>query len=121
MCCQRDSKNQSTLFNKHENGTNTNQFRLLFHRDLEITSNITGSAPEPSLDIAVRQGNVRVSGDLNVSPGTNLQMEIFLDDKSAPIYGLGVNYMQVTDTLSQEETIIYNGYVDIFSNLFDDI
>lgn len=77
--------------------------------DLEITSNITESAPEPSLDIAVRQGNVRVSGDLNVSPGTNLQMEIFLDDKSAPIYGLGVNYMQVTDTLTQEETIIYNG------------
>ncbi|XP_062543919.1 uncharacterized protein LOC134211240 [Armigeres subalbatus] len=77
--------------------------------DLEITSNITGSAPEPSLDIAVRQGDVRVSGDLNVSPGTNLQMEIFLDDQSAPIYGLGVNYMQVTDTNTQEETIIYNG------------
>ncbi|XP_058838321.1 uncharacterized protein LOC131694005 [Topomyia yanbarensis] len=77
--------------------------------DLEITSNITGSAPEPSLSIAVRQGDQLVSGDLNVSPGTNLQMEIFLDKNSAPIYGLGVNYMQVTDTLSQEETIIFNG------------
>lgn len=77
--------------------------------DLEITSNITGSAPEPSLTIAVRQGENLVSGDLNVSPGTNLQMEIFLDKNSAPIYGLGVNYMQVTDTLTQEETIIFNG------------
>ncbi|XP_055606657.1 uncharacterized protein LOC129754543 [Uranotaenia lowii] len=77
--------------------------------DLEITSNITGSAPEPSLSIAVRQGDKLVSGDLNVSPGTNLQMEIFLDRNSAPIYGLGVNYMQVTDTLAQEETIIFNG------------
>lgn len=77
--------------------------------DLEITSSITESAPEPSLEIAVRQGNKLVSGDLNVSPGTNLQMEIYLDNKSAPIYGLGVNYMQVTDTFSQEETIIYNG------------
>lgn len=77
--------------------------------DLEITSNITGSAPEPSLTIAVRQGENLVSGDLNVSPGTNLQMEIFLDKNSAPIYGLGVNYMQVTDTQTQEETIIFNG------------
>lgn len=77
--------------------------------DLEITSSITESAPEPSLEIAVRQGDKLVSGDLNVSPGTNLQMEIYLDNKSAPIYGLGVNYMQVTDTFSQEETIIYNG------------
>ncbi|XP_055534573.1 uncharacterized protein LOC129724019 [Wyeomyia smithii] len=77
--------------------------------ELEITSNITKTAPEPLLSIGVRQGDQLVSGDLNVSPGTNLQMEIFLDEKSAPIYGLGVNYMQVTDTLSQEETIIFNG------------
>ncbi|XP_053685396.1 uncharacterized protein LOC128734986 [Sabethes cyaneus] len=77
--------------------------------ELEITSNITKTAPEPLLSIAVRQGEQLVSGDLNVSPGTNLQMEIFLDKNSAPIYGLGVNYMQVTDTLSQEETIIFNG------------
>lgn len=61
----------------------------------------------------MRQGDVRVSGDLNVSPGTNLQMEIFLDDQSAPIYGLGVNYMQVTDTNTQEETIIYNRFVHV--------
>lgn len=67
-------------------------------------------APEPVLNVGVRQGGKLVAGDLNVSPGTPLQMEIFLDKTSAPIYGLGVNYMQVTDTLSQEETIIFNGY-----------
>lgn len=66
-------------------------------------------APEPKLSVKVRQGGNLVAGDLNVSPGTPLSMEIFLDDVSAPVYGLGVSYMQVTDTLSQEETIIYNG------------
>ena len=50
-----------------------------------------------------------MSGDLNVTPGTPLQMEIFLDDNSAPVYGLGVTYMQVTDTEKQEETIIDKG------------
>ncbi|XP_053674562.1 uncharacterized protein LOC128724866 [Anopheles nili] len=77
--------------------------------DLEITTSITENAPEPSLGIAIRQGDKLVSGDLNVSPGAHLQMEIFLDNRSAPIYGLGVNYMLVTDTKFQEETIIFNG------------
>lgn len=87
-------------------------------RDLEITTLLTEKAPEPVLDVAVRQNGVVVSGDLNVSPGTPLMMEIFLDNTSAPIYGLGVTYMQVTDTKSQEETIIFNGCsVDPF--LFD--
>jgi hypothetical protein len=41
-------------------------------------------------------------------------MEIFLDDESAPIYGLAVTYMQVSDARtdeepSQEETIIHKG------------
>jgi type III secretory pathway component EscS len=36
-------------------------------------------------------------------------MEIFLDNKSAPVYGLLVSYMQVTDTKLQEETMIFNG------------
>lgn len=70
-------------------------------------------APEPILSVAVRQGKELVSGELNVSPGTPLSMEIFLDDVSAPVYGLGVTYMQVTDTKTQEETIIFNGYVNI--------
>lgn len=36
-------------------------------------------------------------------------MEISLDKASSSVYGLGVTYMQVTDTKSQEETIIFNG------------
>lgn len=77
--------------------------------DLEITTSLTKNAPEPVLNIGVRQGGKSVSRDLNVSPGTPLQMEIYLDNNSSSVYGLGVNYMQVTDTINQEETIIYNG------------
>ena len=80
-----------------------------FHRDLDITTMVIEKAPEPILGVAVRQGNEIVTGELNVSPGTPLSMEIFLDEKSAPVYGLGVTYMQVTDTKTQEETIIFNG------------
>lgn len=79
--------------------------------ELDITSSVNARAPEPILDVAVRQGGQIVSGELNVSPGTPLSMEIYLDKVSAPVYGLGVTYMQVTDTKSQEETIIFNGYV----------
>lgn len=67
-------------------------------------------APEPVLGVTVKQGGEIVTGELNVSPGTPLSMEIFLDEASSPVYGLGVTYMQVTDTKSQEETIIFNGY-----------
>uniref|UniRef100_A0A182IYI4 ZP domain-containing protein n=1 Tax=Anopheles atroparvus TaxID=41427 RepID=A0A182IYI4_ANOAO len=77
--------------------------------DLEITTSIERKAPVPSLSIQIRQGDKLVTGDLNVSPGAHLQMEISLDNSSAPIYGLGVNYMLVTDTKNQEETIIFNG------------
>ncbi|CAG9858325.1 unnamed protein product [Phyllotreta striolata] len=75
-----------------------------------LTTNETiGRAPEPILGVGVRQAGKLVTGELNVSPGTPLQMEIFLDKISAPIYGLLVTHMQVTDTKTQEETIIYNG------------
>lgn len=67
-------------------------------------------APDPMLSVGVRQGGNLVTGELNVSPGTPLQMEIFLDNKSSPVYGLLVTYMQVTDTKTAEETIIFNGY-----------
>lgn len=70
---------------------------------------VKGSAPEPILGVGVRQGGQLVTGELNVNPGTPLQMEIFLDKTSAPVYGLLVSYMQVTDTKTQEETIIFNG------------
>ncbi|XP_076241782.1 zona pelucida superfamily protein qsm [Calliopsis andreniformis] len=76
---------------------------------VEIKGEISESAPVPILGVGVRQGGTLVTGELNVSPGTPLQMEIFLDNKSAPVYGLLVSYMLVTDTKSQEETIIING------------
>jgi hypothetical protein len=91
--------------------------------DLEITTSYTKNAPEPVLNIGVKQGGKSVSRDLNVSPGTPLQMEIWLDSNSSNVYGLGVNHMQVTDTISQEETIIYNGCsVDpyLFENFITD-
>uniref|UniRef100_A0A2S2QN22 ZP domain-containing protein n=1 Tax=Sipha flava TaxID=143950 RepID=A0A2S2QN22_9HEMI len=77
--------------------------------DLEITTSLTENAPIPMLKVGVRQGGSIVNGELNVNPGTPLQMEIYLDKDSAPIYGLLVSYMQVTDTKAQEETIIFNG------------
>ncbi|CAH0752799.1 unnamed protein product [Bemisia tabaci] len=77
--------------------------------DLQITTSLTQRAPEPVLQVGVRQGGNIINGELNVNPGTPLQMEIYLDKSSAPIYGLLVSYMQVTDTKTQEETIIFNG------------
>lgn len=76
---------------------------------MDITENREYNAPQPVLNVGVRQGGDLVDGELNVSPGTPLSMEIYLDKKSAPVYGLGVTYMQVTDTKTQEETIIFNG------------
>lgn len=76
---------------------------------IDIGGVISGVAPLPMLSVGVRQGGKLVTGELNVSPGTPLQMEIFLDNKSSPVYGLLVTYMQVTDTISAEETIIFNG------------
>ncbi|CAG2058800.1 unnamed protein product, partial [Timema podura] len=77
--------------------------------DLQIRDSLTGIAPEPLLNVGVRQGANLVTGELNVNPGTPLQMEIYLDKSSAPVYGLLVSYMKVSDTRAQEETIIFNG------------
>lgn len=85
------------------------KYCFLVHRDLEIITDYTQKAPDPKLEVSVRQNGNPIAGDLHVSPGTPLSMEIYLDDKSAPVYGLGVTHMQVTDTKTQEETIIFNG------------
>lgn len=82
---------------------------FLILRNLDITTVLTEKAPEPVLGVGVRQNGNLISDSLNVSPGTPLQMEIFLDRNSSSVYGLGVNYMQVSDTRNQEETIIFNG------------
>uniref|UniRef100_A0A8D8WY54 ZP domain-containing protein n=1 Tax=Cacopsylla melanoneura TaxID=428564 RepID=A0A8D8WY54_9HEMI len=76
--------------------------------NLDIES-VENKAPEPVLNVGVRQGDRRINGELNVNPGSQLTMEINLDPVSAPIYGLLVSYMQVSDTKNLEETIVYNG------------
>lgn len=53
----------------------------------------------------------RVSGEISVRPGTPLAMKVFLDKGSAPVYGLMVSHLQVSDTVAQQETIVFNGYV----------
>lgn len=70
---------------------------------------IEGRAPEPILGITVSQNNTLIGSDLNVQPGTKLQMNIFLDPNSTSTYGLRVSYMDVTDRKTKEETIILNG------------
>ncbi|CAK1548894.1 unnamed protein product [Leptosia nina] len=85
---------------------------------LNITRYEEGRAPEPILGAVVKQNGKQVSGEISVSPGTPLSMEIFLDNSSAPVYGLLVSYMHVTDTGKQQETIIFNG-CSIDPYLFD--
>ena len=70
---------------------------------------VEGRAPEPVLGINVRQNGKVVGNDLNVTPGTLLQMDVFLDPNSTSTYGLRVSYMDVTDRRTKEETIILNG------------
>ncbi|CAH0697955.1 unnamed protein product [Spodoptera exigua] len=95
-------------------------FPLDFHEPevLNITRYEEGKAPEPVLGAIVKQNGKQVSGEISVTPGTPLTMEIFLNEKSAPIYGLLVNYMHVTDTGKQQETIILNG-CSVDTYLFD--
>ena len=70
---------------------------------------LVGNTSEPTLLFNVRQGHKIIKDELVVSPGTPLQMEIYLSEEPAKVYGLLVTHMQVTDTKTQEETIIYNG------------
>ena len=82
---------------------------LFIGRELDITI-VEGRAPEPILGIGVRQNGQLIGPDLNVLPGTLLQMDIYLDANSTSTYGLRVSYMDVTDQKNKEETIILNGY-----------
>jgi len=82
-----------------------------FHEeaDLEITGEVTGEAPVPVLNVGVRQDGTLVDDELNVKPGTPLNMEVYLDSISADVYGLMVTGMEVTDTGNQREPILVNG------------
>ncbi|XP_045118088.1 uncharacterized protein LOC123508412 [Portunus trituberculatus] len=76
---------------------------------IEITSEVSGTAPIPILNVGVRQNGQLVGGQINVRPGTPLTMEVFLDDVSANIYGILMHNMEVTDMANKRETIIFNG------------
>ena len=77
---------------------------------VEITGEVEGEAPVPVLGVNVRQGGAVIDDQLNVKPGTPLNMEVYLDDISADVYGLMVTGMEVTDTGNQVEPILVNGY-----------
>ena len=70
---------------------------------------MTGEAPVPILNVGVRQDGTLVDDELNVKPGTPLNMEVYLDSISKDVYGLMVTGMEVTDTGNQREPILVNG------------
>ena len=80
---------------------------------IDFSGNVTARAPLPLLNIGVRQNGEFVDTALNVSPGTPLEMVIYLDEVSASVYGLLTSFLRVTDNTprKQEEVIILNGYV----------
>jgi hypothetical protein len=78
---------------------------------IDFSGSVTGRAPMPLLNIAVKQNGEFVDTALNVSPGTPLEMVIYLDDVSSRVYGLLTTFLRVTDNTprKQEEIIILNG------------
>ena len=89
---------------------------LLLSSDIEITSEVTGTAPIPVLNVGVRQDGTLIDDELNVKPGTPLNMEVYLDSESSEVYGLMVTGMEVTDTGDQTEPILVNGYENLGTN-----
>ena len=89
---------------------------LLLSSDIEITSEVTGTAPIPVLNVGVRQDGTLIDDELNVKPGTPLNMEVYLDSESSEVYGLMVTGMEVTDTRDQTEPILVNGYESLGKN-----
>ena len=78
---------------------------------IDFSGSVTGRAPMPLLNIAVKQNGEFVDTALNVSPGTPLEMVIYLDEVSSRVYGLLTTFLRVTDNTprKQEEIIILNG------------
>jgi len=76
---------------------------------IEITDTVEASAPIPELTVGVRQSGTLIDNELNVKPGTPLNMEVYLDSISRSVYGLMVTGMEVTDTKDQNEPILVNG------------
>lgn len=78
---------------------------------LDLGANATGRAPTPMLNVVVLQNGQMIDSTVNVQPGTPLEMVIYLDDKSAKVYGLLVSYLKVKDDTARqrEEELILNG------------
>lgn len=78
---------------------------------LDLGMNATGRAPVPILNVAVLQNGQMIDSAINVHPGTPLEMIIYLDDKSAKVYGLLASFLKVQDDTfrQREEVIILNG------------
>lgn len=77
---------------------------------LDLGMNATGRAPVPYLNVAVLQNGQVIDSEITVHPGTPLEMVIYLDDKSAKVYGLLATYLKVQDDTfrQREEVIILN-------------
>lgn len=86
-------------------------FQEMPAEQLDLGANATGRAPNPMLNVAVLQNGRVIDSAVNVHPGTPLEMIVYLDDKSAKVYGLHASSLRVQDnTLKQrEEVIISNG------------
>ena len=78
---------------------------------LDLGMNATGRAPTPILNVAVLQNGQVIDNEITVHPGTPLEMVMYLDDKSAKVYGLLASYLKVQDDTyrQREEVLISNG------------
>ena len=109
----------SSRVRRQSNGDTVNDFPFDFPDNftesseelIDYSGNITARAPLPLLNIGVRQNGEFVDTALNVSPGTPLELVIYLDEVSAQVYGLLASFLRVTDNTErkQEEIIILNG------------
>ncbi|XP_073845259.1 uncharacterized protein [Musca autumnalis] len=77
--------------------------------DLEIIDTLQQTAPIPLLSMEVRQNGQLIDRMVNVIPGTPLIMEIKLNDESSKVYGIHVQYLEVSDGNSTSETILFRG------------
>uniref|UniRef100_A0A1I8N601 ZP domain-containing protein n=2 Tax=Musca domestica TaxID=7370 RepID=A0A1I8N601_MUSDO len=57
----------------------------------------------------VRQNGQLIDRMVNVIPGTPLIMEIKLNNESSQVYGIHVQYLEVSDGNSTSETILFRG------------
>ena len=57
------------------NFKNLNTFKWIYSY-IEITSEVSGTAPVPILGVGVRQNGALVDGQIDVVPGTPLTMEV---------------------------------------------